>query len=168
MTEAPPALPVQRVEQMTCDVNQTDDQYGAVVRQMQKAIRAGEIFQVVPSRRFSLPCPSPLAAYDVLKKSNPSPYMFFMQDNDFTLFGASPESSLKYDATSRQIEIYPIAGTRPRGRRADGSLDRDLDSRIELEMRTDHKELSEHLMLVDLARNDLARICTPAAVMLQT
>lgn len=83
-----------------------------------------------------------------------------MQDNDFTLFGASPESSLKYDATSRQIEIYPIAGTRPRGRRADGSLDRDLDSRIELEMRTDHKELSEHLMLVDLARNDTARICT--------
>jgi anthranilate synthase component 1 len=89
--------------------------------------------------------------------------MFFMQDNDFTLFGASPESSLKYDATSRQIEIYPIAGTRPRGRRADGSLDRDLDSRIELEMRTDHKELSEHLMLVDLARNDLARICTPGS-----
>jgi anthranilate/para-aminobenzoate synthase component I len=72
MTEAPPALPVQRVEQMTCEVNQTDDQYGAVVRQMQKAIRAGEIFQVVPSRRFSLPCPSPLAAYDVLKKSNPA------------------------------------------------------------------------------------------------
>lgn len=121
MSEAPPALPVQRVEKMTCEVSQTDDQYGAVVRQMQKAIRAGEIFQVVPSRRFSLPCPSPLAAYDVLKKSNPSPYMFFMQDNDFTLFGASPESSLKYDATSRQIEIYPIAGTRPRGRRADGS-----------------------------------------------
>ncbi len=118
---------------------------------------------MVPSRRFSLPCPSPLAAYDVLKKSNPSPYMFFMQDNDFTLFGASPESSLKYDAVSRQIEIYPIAGTRPRGRRADGSLDRDLDSRIELEMRTDHKELSEHLMLVDLARNDLARICTPGS-----
>jgi anthranilate synthase component 1 len=59
---------------------------------MQRAIRAGEIFQVVPSRRFSLPCPSALAAYDVLKKSNPSPYMFFMQDNDFSLFGASPEA----------------------------------------------------------------------------
>lgn len=84
--------------------------------------------------------------------------MFFMQDNDFTLFGASPESLLKYDADSRQIEIYPIAGTRPRGRRADGSLDRDLDSRIELEMRTDHKELAEHLMLVDLAR-----ICEPGS-----
>ncbi len=73
------------------------------------------------------------------------------------------KSSLKYDATSRQIEIYPIAGTRPRGRRADGSLDRDLDSRIELEMRTDHKELSEHLMLVDLARNDLLAFAHPAA-----
>ncbi|MEJ8325422.1 anthranilate synthase component 1 [Kosakonia sacchari] len=153
-------LPVEKVEHMRCDCNQSDEEYGAVVREMQKAIRAGEIFQVVPSRRFTLPCPSPLAAYEVLKKSNPSPYMFFMQDNDFTLFGASPESSLKYDASNRQIEIYPIAGTRPRGRRPDGSLDRDLDSRIELEMRTDHKELSEHLMLVDLARNDLARICT--------
>ena len=145
LNEPPAPLPVTTVAEMRCDVDQS------------------EIFQVVPSRRFSLPCPSPLAAYDVLKKSNPSPYMFFMQDNDFTLFGASPESSLKYDAVSRQIEIYPIAGTRPRGRRADGSLDRDLDSRIELEMRTDHKELSEHLMLVDLARNDLARICTPGS-----
>lgn len=163
LLEPAAALPVQKVEQMSCECNQSDDEYGAVVRHMQKAIRTGEIFQVVPSRRFSLPCPSPLAAYQTLKKSNPSPYMFFMQDNEFTLFGASPESSLKYDAASRQIEIYPIAGTRPRGRRADGTLDRDLDSRFELEMRTDHKELSEHLMLVDLARNDLARICTPGS-----
>lgn len=163
MALPPAAVPVARVENMRCDVNQSDEAFGGVVRQMQKAIRAGEIFQVVPSRRFSLPCPSPLAAYQTLKKSNPSPYMFFMQDRDFTLFGASPESSLKYDADSRQIEIYPIAGTRPRERRADGSLDRDLDSRIELDMRTDQKELSEHLMLVDLARNDLARICTPGS-----
>ncbi|HEY1845042.1 MAG TPA: anthranilate synthase component 1 [Buttiauxella sp.] len=161
LKQTPAALPVQKIEHMTCECNQSDEEFGTVVRHMQKAIRAGEIFQVVPSRRFSLPCPSPLAAYQTLKKSNPSPYMFFMQDNDFTLFGASPESSLKYDAASRQIEIYPIAGTRPRGRRADGSLDRDLDSRFELEMRTDHKEMSEHLMLVDLARNDLARICAP-------
>ena len=163
LSEPVSPLPVQMMAHLQCECDQSDDQYGAVVRKMQREIRAGEIFQVVPSRRFSLPCPSPLAAYDVLKKSNPSPYMFFMQDNDFTLFGASPESSLKYDASSRQIEIYPIAGTRSRGRRADGTLDRDLDSRIELEMRTDHKELSEHLMLVDLARNDLARICTPGS-----
>jgi hypothetical protein len=80
----PPApLPVESVSNMRCDCNQSDEEYGAVVRQMQKAIRAGEIFQVVPSRRFTLPCPSPLAAYEVLKKSNPSPYMFFMQDSDF-------------------------------------------------------------------------------------
>jgi len=156
-------LPVQQVENMVLSCNQSDEEYCHVVRQLQEAIRVGEIFQVVPSRRFSLPCPSPLAAYDTLKNSNPSPYMFFMQDQEFSLFGASPESSLKYDAASRQIEIYPIAGTRPRGRHTDGSLDRDLDSRIELEMRTDHKELAEHLMLVDLARNDLARICRPGS-----
>jgi anthranilate synthase component 1 len=156
-------LPVQKQETMSLSCNQSDEEFGAAVSRMQQAIRMGEIFQVVPSRRFSLPCPSPLAAYQVLKKSNPSPYMFYMQDNDFILFGASPESSLKYDARARQIEIYPIAGTRPRGRRPNGELDRDLDSRIELEMRTDHKELSEHLMLVDLARNDLARICRPGS-----
>ena len=163
MLQPAPVLPVQPVETMTLTTSQSDDEYCEVVRKMQEAIRVGEIFQVVPSRRFSLPCPSALAAYDTLKRSNPSPYMFFMQDQDFSLFGASPESSLKYDAASRQIEIYPIAGTRPRGRHADGSLDRDLDSRIELEMRTDHKELAEHLMLVDLARNDLARICRPGS-----
>ena len=81
-----------------------------------------------------------------------------MQDALFTVFGASPESALKYQTSDRQIEIYPIAGTRPRGRNADGSINADLDSRIELEMRTDTKELSEHLMLVDLARNDLAHV----------
>ncbi|CAI2016003.1 anthranilate synthase component 1 [Serratia fonticola] len=159
LQQTPIAIPHQKLEDMQLSCNQSDEEYGAVVSQLQQAIRHGEIFQVVPSRRFSLPCPNPLAAYKTLKENNPSPYMFFMQDNEFTLFGASPESALKYEATSRQIEIYPIAGTRPRGRRADGSLDLDLDSRIELEMRTDHKELAEHLMLVDLARNDLARIC---------
>lgn len=163
MQQPAPAIPVQTVENMVLNCNQNDTVFGDVVRSMQKAIRAGEIFQVVPSRRFFLPCPSPLAAYDTLKNNNPSPYMFFMQDQDFHLFGASPESSLKYDAHSRQIEIYPIAGSRPRGRHPNGSLDHDLDSRIELEMRTDHKELAEHLMLVDLARNDLARICKPGS-----
>ena len=162
--QQPSVSPVaQKVERMSLQCNQSDAVYCDVVTKLQHAIRIGEIFQVVPSRRFSLPCPSPLAAYETLKNSNPSPYMFFMQDQDFTLFGASPESSLKYSATTRQIEIYPIAGTRPRGRNATGELDPDLDSRIELEMRTDHKELAEHLMLVDLARNDLARICVPGS-----
>ncbi|MXP67394.1 anthranilate synthase component 1 [Pantoea sp. Aalb] len=162
MSQTAPPVPVKRLERMELMINQTDEQYCRIIRDMQQAIRIGEIFQVVPSRRFFLPCPSPLASYDILKNNNPSPYMFFMQDQDFSLFGASPESSLKYDAISRQIEIYPIAGTRPRGL-VNGSIDRDLDSRIELEMRTDHKELSEHLMLVDLARNDLARICIPGS-----
>jgi anthranilate synthase component 1 len=75
---------VTTVESMTCDVDQSDEEYGAVVRKMQRAIRAGEIFQVVPSRRFSA---LPVAAGRLRRaeKSNPSPYMFFMQDNDFCL-----------------------------------------------------------------------------------
>ncbi|CNF36095.1 anthranilate synthase component I [Yersinia pseudotuberculosis] len=163
LQQAPHPIPATSVPEMTLQCNQSDEEYCNVVSELQVAIREGEIFQVVPSRRFTLPCPSPLAAYQTLKDHNPSPYMFFMQDNDFSLFGASPESALKYDASNRQIEIYPIAGTRPRGRRPNGELDRDLDSRIELEMRTDHKEMAEHLMLVDLARNDLARICEPGS-----
>lgn len=156
-----PASPVTApaLDSMQLDCDRSDEEYGDIVRELQQSIRCGDIFQVVPSRRFTLPCPSPLAAYQTLKESNPSPYMFFMQDEEFSLFGASPESALKYEANSRQIEIYPIAGTRPRGRKPDGSLDKDLDSRFELDMRTDHKELAEHIMLVDLARNDLARIC---------
>ncbi|AAO27228.1 anthranilate synthase component I [Buchnera aphidicola str. Bp (Baizongia pistaciae)] len=141
--------------------NKTDEEYNKIIVNVKKFILQGEIFQVVPSRKFYLSCVNPLSSYEVLKKNNPSPYMFFMQDRKFTLFGASPESALKYDINSRQIEIYPIAGTRPRGRRSDGSLDLDLDNRIELEMRTNNKELAEHLMLVDLARNDLAKICEP-------
>lgn len=148
---------------MVVKYNQTDEQYIEIVEKMQKAIKKGDIFQVVPSRKFYLPCLYPLLAYRRLKKSNPSPYMFFMQDSDFTLFGASPESSLKYNSHNRQIEIYPIAGTRSRGKTKTGLLDLDLDNRIELEMRMDLKELSEHLMLVDLARNDLARICEPGS-----
>lgn len=148
---------------LSLSCNHDDDAFMAIVKQLKQAILQGDIFQVVPSRRFFLPCPSPLAAYQTLKQQNPSPYLFFMQDTDFTLFGASPESALKYDASNRQIEIYPIAGTRPRGRNADGVIDPDLDSRIELEMRTDHKELAEHIMLVDLARNDLARVCEPGS-----
>ncbi|MCW7546572.1 anthranilate synthase component 1 [Photorhabdus sp. APURE] len=160
-----PTEPVKQISLPTMKVsyNRDDNGYAEMVAQLQQYIRQGDIFQVVPSRRFFLPCPAPLHAYQKLKYRNPSPYMFFMQDKDFCLFGASPESALKYDASNRQIEIYPIAGTRPRGRNAAGELDADLDSRTELEMRTDHKELAEHLMLVDLARNDLARICEPGS-----
>ncbi len=142
-------------------VDLSDEQFCNHVLDLKQHILAGDIFQVVPSRTFSLPCPSPLLAYAKLKESNPSPYMFYMQDAAFSIFGASPESALKYERESNQVEIYPIAGTRPRGKRPDGSIDRDLDSRIELNLREDTPEKSEHIMLVDLARNDVAKVSRP-------
>lgn len=137
--------------------------FATTVEQLQQHILAGDIFQVVPSRRFTLPCTDALAAYAQLKAANPSPYMFFLRSNEFEVFGASPESALKYTASTNQVELYPIAGTRPRGKYPDGSINPDLDSRLELELRLDQKELAEHMMLVDLARNDLARIAKPGS-----
>ncbi len=138
--------------------NISDEDFSKSVLALKEFVIKGEVFQVVPSRRFTLPCPAPLAAYRELKMGNPSPYMFYLQDRDFTLFGASPESALKYSKQTNQVEIYPIAGTRKRGKNIDGSINHDLDSRIELELRCDNKENAEHMMLVDLARNDIARI----------
>ncbi|WP_108649864.1 anthranilate synthase component 1 [Dongshaea marina] len=138
-----------------------DEAFKQKVETLKQAIVAGEIFQVVPSRCFSIPCPEPLLAYQELKRTNPSPYMFYLKDREFELFGASPESAVKFTADSRTVEMYPIAGTRPRGKSADGGIDLDLDGRIELELRLDQKEQAEHLMLVDLARNDIARISEP-------
>lgn len=146
---------------ITVDISDSD--FEQQVENLKAHIVAGDIFQVVPSRCFSLPCPKPLQAYAKLKQLNPSPYMFYLQDPAFCLFGASPESALKFAAADRQVEIYPIAGTRRRGFAPDGSIDRDLDSRIELELRQDEKEKAEHLMLVDLARNDVARISVPGS-----
>lgn len=146
-----------RVE-LTVEIDISDEQFCANVNQLKENIKAGDIFQVVPSRTFTLPCSNTLNAYKSLKQSNPSPYMFYLKDSDFCMFGASPESALKYQHKNRQVEIYPIAGTRPRGFNADGSFSPDLDSRIELDLRLDKKELAEHIMLVDLARNDIARV----------
>ena len=146
----------------TVSVDISDEQFCQNVEQLKENIRAGDIFQVVPSRTFSLPCLDSIAAYQALKLSNPSPYMFYLKDSDFCMFGASPESAIKYRQNApegqRQVEIYPIAGTRPRGFNKDGSISLDLDSRIELELRQDKKESAEHIMLVDLARNDIARV----------
>lgn len=146
-------------DNLTTDID--DQAYCQIVNNLKENILAGDIFQVVPSRTFSLPCSNTLNAYKALKRRNPSPYMFYLQDSDFCMFGASPESALKYQQSNRQVEIYPIAGTRPRGFNADGSLSPDLDSRIELDLRLDKKELAEHIMLVDLARNDIARVSQP-------
>ena len=144
-------------------VNKSDQEYIDDVIRLKENILAGDIFQVVPSRTFSLPCLHPHDAYRALKQQNPSPYMFFLQDDNFCMFGASPESALKYTKQTNQVEIYPIAGTRPRGKRADGSIDLDLDSRLELNLQEDQKERAEHIMLVDLARNDVAKVCRPGS-----
>ncbi|ABR74632.1 anthranilate synthase component I [Actinobacillus succinogenes] len=141
------------------ETNIEDEKFKAIITELKQHIYLGDVFQIVPSRRFSLPCPNSLATYRNLKHNNPSPYMFYMQDDEFVLFGASPESALKFNADNRELEIYPIAGSRPRGFDAQGNIDPELDARLELEMRLDHKELAEHLMLVDLARNDIARVC---------
>ncbi|VFP80783.1 Anthranilate synthase component 1 (plasmid) [Buchnera aphidicola (Cinara cuneomaculata)] len=154
-----PSIPSAPHKQIDVSSSMSDVEYAAIMHKMHTFIAQGEIFQVVPSRPFYCPCTHPLAAYNILKSDNPSPYMFFMQDTAFTLFGASPESYLKYSADNRMVTLHPIAGTRPRGRDRQGHIDRDLDNRIELSLRTDQKELSEHIMLVDVARNDLAKVC---------
>ncbi|HEA18987.1 MAG TPA: anthranilate synthase component 1 [Pseudoalteromonas prydzensis] len=145
--------------EVTVDIS--DHDYCQQVNTLKKHIVDGDIFQVVPSRTFSLACANPLHAYSQLKKQNPSPYLFYMRDSEFALFGASPESALKFCPQTQQVEVYPIAGTRARGKFANGQINPDLDSRIELELRNDQKERAEHLMLVDLARNDVARISVP-------
>ena len=139
----------------------SDADYAAVVERMKKAITAGEVYQVVPSRGFTMPCPDALAAYHRLREANPSPYMFYVSAPDFELLGASPESALLHSARTGEVAIRPIAGTRPRGLKPDGTVDHERDTRLELELRTDAKEVAEHVMLVDLARNDVARVSRP-------
>ena len=142
-------------------VDLRDERFREIVGRLKEEVVRGVVFQCVPSRSFRYPCPAPLRAYRRLRATNPSPYMFYVNDEEFVLFGASPETAVKFTVSDRMVELCPIAGTRPRGFGTDGRIDLDLDGRIELELRTDQKEMSEHLMLVDLARNDLARICDP-------
>jgi anthranilate synthase component 1 len=130
-----------------------------MVQIAKKHIVDGDIFQVVLSRIISEPCPDePLDVYKRLRLLNPSPYMFYLNTPSTILTGASPELNLRVSGTkNRQVEIRPIAGTKPRGR-VNGQLDLDTDFRYEAELKLDRKELAEHMMLVDLARNDIARV----------
>lgn len=139
----------------------SDADFCELVAKMQQHIAIGDAYQVVPSRGFVIDCPQPLQTYRYLHDADPSPYMFYIATEDFELFGASPESSLLHSAKTGQVAIRPIAGTRPRGFAPDGSIDHELDIRLELELRSDAKEVAEHVMLVDLARNDVARISAP-------
>lgn len=154
--EPPPAAP-----EVSSTTDLTDETFAGVVADLKERIVAGDVFQIVPSRTFSAPCAEPLAAYRRLRVLNPSPYMFFVRARQHTLFGASPETCVK--VTGSTVEIRPIAGTARRGRTAEGELDLDLDGRLEAELRLSEKEVAEHMMLIDLARNDVARVSKPGS-----
>lgn len=160
-TPAPSAHQQATEDTITAYPTMSDADFCELVAKMQQHIAIGDAYQVVPSRGFVIDCPQPLQTYRYLHDADPSPYMFYIATDDFELFGASPESSLLHSAKTGQVAIRPIAGTRPRGFAPDGSIDHELDIRLELELRSDAKEVAEHVMLVDLARNDVARISAP-------
>jgi anthranilate synthase component I len=140
----------------------SQEQYEQMVLKAKQHIIDGDIFQVVLSRTITEPCPAePLDVYRKLRTLNPSPYMFYMNTRSTVLMGASPELNLRVSGTrERYVQIRPIAGTKPRGR-VNGKIDPDTDIRCEAELKLDRKELAEHMMLVDLARNDIARVSEP-------
>ena len=142
---------------MTGVTNMPDERYTAIVGAMKEHIAAGDIYQGVPSRRVSFPAPrGGFPIYRRLRVSNPAPYMFFVRMLGLELAGSSPEPLVRVEG--RTVTTRPIAGTRPRG-------ENELRDRLyEHELLADPKERAEHAMLVDLARNDLGRVCTPGTV----
>ncbi|MDD5459247.1 MAG: anthranilate synthase component I family protein, partial [Phycisphaerae bacterium] len=144
------------------DTNQGE--YEGMVKTAKRHIIDGDIFQVVLSRTIIEPCADePLDVYKRLRTLNPSPYMFYIHTPNTILMGSSPELNLRVSGTKPfNVEIRPIAGTKPRGR-IDGKVDPDTDLRYEAELKLDQKELAEHIMLVDLARNDIARVAEPGS-----
>lgn len=133
------------------DSNMTREQYHALVERAKEYIRAGDIFQVVPSQRFSVPFKlPPFALYRALRRLNPSPFLFYLDLGSFAIVGSSPEILVRL--RDGGVTIRPIAGTRPRGH--DPAEDRALAE----DLLADPKELAEHLMLLDLARNDVGRV----------
>jgi anthranilate synthase component I len=139
------------------DSNMTREQFEAAVERIIEYIRAGDAYQVVPSQRFSAPAPvEALSIYRGLRTVNPSPYMYFLEFGDFQLAGASPEPLVKVNG--RRVETRPIAGTYPRG------TSEEDDRRLAERLVADPKERAEHVMLVDLGRNDLGRVCEYGSV----
>ncbi|MFB6356507.1 MAG: anthranilate synthase component I [bacterium] len=137
--------------------NFTPDQYHEAVEELKQAIRAGEIFQAVPSQRFQLEEPNhPFNLYRQLRSVNPSPYMYYLDFEEFQLIGSSPEILVQKEGNT--VRTRPIAGTRKRGdtEQEDRELEQDLVN--------DEKEIAEHTMLLDLGRNDLGRVCEPGTV----
>ena len=158
-TVATPTIP--ESERLRMESNMTRSEFCAMVEQARSEIRAGECIQVVLSQRFHAPLQSsPLGIYRALRLINPSPYTFFLKIGDETLVGSSPETMVKLE--HGRSSLKPIAGTRPRG--ATPTRDRELAD----ELLRDEKERAEHLMLVDLGRNDLGRTAMPASVQVRS
>lgn len=145
------ALSMEDAEMGEVKSNLTKEQYMANVEQAKEYIRAGDIFQVVLSQRFEVETKaSPLQVYRVLRTMNPSPYMYYLKLEDEVIVGTSPELLVRVEGD--KVQTRPIAGTRPRGKTPE------QDVAYEKELLADHKELAEHLMLVDLGRNDIGRV----------
>jgi anthranilate synthase component 1 len=137
--------------------NMSRESFEAMVGRIVEYVYAGDVFQVVPSQRWSARVPvEAFSIYRGLRTVNPSPYMYFLDFGDFQIAGASPEPLVT--VTGRHVSTRPIAGTRPRG----ASLEE--DRRIADELLADEKECAEHMMLVDLGRNDLGRVCAYGSV----
>jgi anthranilate synthase component 1 len=147
----------------TYQVDVDEASFGELVERCKEYIRAGDVYQIVPSRTFSRPIQDILGSYRALRSLNPSPYMFYVRTEDWTLFGASPETFIKVDNGGTRVSIRPIAGTRRRGLDSQGLVDQELDAREQASLCLDEKELAEHMMLVDLARNDIASIAQPSS-----
>ncbi|TGB14047.1 anthranilate synthase component I [Streptomyces sp. MZ04] len=155
VAQPPAALPPSELPEVTSLWG--GKQYQAVVEDIKERIRAGEAFQVVPSQRFETPCEaSALDVYRVLRATNPSPYMYLLRFDGFDVVGSSPEALVKVE--DGRAMVHPIAGTRPRGATPQE------DQALADELLADPKERAEHLMLVDLGRNDLGRVCEPGSV----
>ena len=149
-TDAPPAAVVPAG-------NTTSAQYVRMVRQAKEYIAAGDIFQVVLSQRFQAPFTLPsFALYRALRRTNPSPFLFHLDFGGYALVGSSPEILVR--ARDGQVTIRPIAGTRPRGKTPEE------DKLLAAELLADEKELAEHLMLLDLGRNDVGRVAEIGSV----
>jgi anthranilate synthase component 1 len=139
------------------EANMADRRYREIVSSFREHILAGDIYQGVPSRRVSFPAPEGgYPVYRRLRVTNPAPYMFFLRLLDMELAGSSPEPLVRVEG--RRVSARPIAGTRPRGRT------KVRDRLLEHELLADPKEQAEHAMLVDLARNDLGRVCRAGTV----
>jgi len=152
-----PAASERLKQEVEADSNMSEAQFKKMVEHAKEYIRAGDIFQVVLSQRFKRPFSlSPLNLYRAVRRLDPSPFLFFFDFNGFSVVGSSPEIMVR--VRDGKITIRPIAGTRPRG------LDGRSDSDLAAELLADPKELAEHLMLVDLGRNDVGRVAKTGTV----